>query len=364
MKIVNTLKVMYNGREVGLLRKAPDGRRCTFQYTGPWLSEGFSISPLKLPLKDEIFIAPQDPFDGNFGVFEDSLPDGYGRYLLNRMLRREGIVERLLDPIQRLSIVGRSGMGALEYLPESYVGEEKSLPSLDVLQDMALDVLSEKTDKDADILYFNSGNSGGCRPKCLMKDGEGDWLVKFRHTYDLVEIGRNEYDCNVLARNAGIDVPDFKLIEGKYFATKRFDIKDAKRLHVITASGLLDTSIRVPSLDYVDLLKLTGFITQDPRQVEQMYRRMVFNVLIENKDDHAKNFSFLCDDGTWSLAPAFDLTRFPTGYNGEHATSVCGNGRPREKDLLEAAESIRIPSSRAREIYAEVHGAVRGVKLS
>ena len=134
---------------------------------------GFSISPLDLPLESSLFIAKPEPFWGNFGIFEDSLPDGYGRYLLNRLLKKQGINDALLTPIQRLSIVGISGMGALSYVPESYIGEEKSLPDLDNLQQMALEVLSEKSEEGEDILYFNSGNSGGCRPKCLWHDREG-----------------------------------------------------------------------------------------------------------------------------------------------------------------------------------------------
>lgn len=139
---------------------------------------------LGLSEKPDLFVAKPEPFWGNFGIFEDSLPDGYGRYLLNRLLKKQGVNDGELTPLQRLSIVGTSGMGALCYIPETYVGEEKTLPELDNLQQIALDVLSEKSDKDEEVLYFNSGNSGGYRPKCLLQDVEGAWLVKFRHTYD------------------------------------------------------------------------------------------------------------------------------------------------------------------------------------
>lgn len=170
MKKVNKLSVLYRDKIVGELSMTPDDQQCAFQYDKEWLLSGFSISPLDLPLKPDLFTAKSKPFWGNFGIFEDSLPDGYGRYLLNRLLKKQGIDDSTLTPIQRLSIVGTSGMGALSYVPESYVGEEKALPELDFLQQMALDVLSEKTDMGADVLYFNSGNSGGCRPKCLYSD--------------------------------------------------------------------------------------------------------------------------------------------------------------------------------------------------
>lgn len=305
MKWVNKLSVLYHDCKVGELAMTPDNRCCVFQYTKEWLASGFSISPLDLPLSPGMFVAKPEPFWGNFGIFEDSLPDGYGRYLLNRLLRKTGIDDGKLTPIQRLSIVGCSGMGALCYIPETYIGEEKSLPELDDLQQLALDVLSEKSDEGEEALYFNSGNSGGCRPKCLLSDEEGTWLVKFRHTYDPRDMGQMEYTYNEIARQCGIRVADFKLFQGKYFASKRFDIENGERLHTATAGALLNESIHNPKLDYKTLLHLTGYLTQDPKQVDEMFCRMAFNVLTDNKDDHAKNFTFLCRAGKWSLSPAY-----------------------------------------------------------
>lgn len=354
MKWVSKLSVLYRDRKVGDLTMTPDNRRCAFQYDKEWLASGFSLSPLELPLKPDLFIARPEPFWGNFGIFEDSLPDGYGRYLLNRLLRRQGIDDASLTPIQRLSIVGTSGMGALSYVPELYVGEEKALPELDRLQQMALDVLSEKTETGEDVLYFNSGNSGGCRPKCLWSDEQGSWLVKFRHTYDPKEMGQMEHRYNELARACGIDVPDFKLLQGKYFASKRFDIEQGERLHIATAGALLGESIHNPKLDYKILLHFTGYLTQDPAQVDEMFRRMVFNVLTDNKDDHAKNFSFICRSGKWSLAPAYDLTLCKEGYHGEHATSVNGSGNPSVEDMIAVGETIRIPRKRGMQTIRHV----------
>lgn len=354
MKAINALNVTYHDRVVGRLTMTPDGSKCAFQYDKDWLINGFSISPIDLPLKLGLFIAKESPFWGNFGIFEDSLPDGYGRYLLNRMLRKQKIDETTLTPIQRLSIVGNSGMGALCYIPEIMPNEKKTLPQLHQLQEMALNVLSEMSDNDIDVLYFNSGNSGGCRPKCLYHDNEGDWIVKFRHTYDPQEMGIMEYDYNIAARHCGITVPDFKLLDNKYFATKRFDIENGIRLHTATAGALLNESIHHPMLDYRNLLHLTGYLTQDSLQVEEMYRRMIFNIVTENKDDHAKNFSFIYKDNKWHLAPAYDLTHSPMGCNGEHATSANMNGNPILKDVLTVGQNIRITKSRCIEIISEV----------
>lgn len=353
MKLINKLTVTYHEQTVGELTMTPDNRLCAFQYDKEWLANGFSISPLELPLKPDLFIAQPEPFWGNFGIFEDSLPDGYGRYLLNRLLKKQGVNDMDLTPIQRLSIIGCSGMGALCYIPETYIGGEKSLPDLDDLQQMALDVLSEKSDKDEDILYFNSGNSGGCRPKCLFHDTEGSWLVKFRHTYDPKDMGLMEYRYNEIARQCGINVSDFKLLDDKYFATKRFDIEAGQRIHIATAGALLNESILQPRLDYKTLLHLTGFLTQDPLQVDEMFRRMVFNILTDNKDDHAKNFSFIYKKNKWHLAPAYDLT-LCSGYNGEHAMSVNNHGKPTIEDMLLVGESIRIPKKKGLSIIRQV----------
>lgn len=354
MKLVTKLCVSYHERKVGTLSMTPDNRCCAFQYEKEWLATGFSISPLELPLKADLFIAKPEPFYGNFGIFEDSLPDGYGRYLLNRLLKKQGIKDIELTPIERLSIVGCSGMGALCYTPETFIGIEKTLPELDILQQMALDVLSEKSDKDEDTLYYNSGNSGGCRPKCLLQDEEGSWLVKFRHTYDPKDMGIMEYRYNEIARLCEINVSDFKLMKGQYFASKRFDLEKGTRLHIATAGALLNESIQQPKLDYKILLHLTGYLTQDSKQVDEMFRRMVFNILTDNKDDHAKNFSFICKNGKWSLAPAYDLTLCRNGYNGEHATSANNNGNPTLEDMLIVGESIRIPRKKGIQIVENI----------
>lgn len=352
---VNKLQVFYHDQRVGTIARTPDNMRCTFEYAPEWLVHGFSISPLQIPLRSDLFIAEPTPFYGNFGIFEDSLPDGYGRFLLNRMLRQRGIDELSLTPLQRLAIVGSSGMGALRYEPEMMPNEQFLLPELNTLQQMALDVLAERTVEGAETLYLSSGNSGGCRPKCMYHDEEGQWLVKFRHTYDPMDMGVQEYHCNQLARKCGIEVPEFKLLSDTYFASKRFDISsDGQPLHVATAAALLNENIYPPKTDYKVLLALTGYITQSPLEVEQMFRRMVFNVLIGNKDDHAKNFSFVHLENGWHLAPAYDLTRCVQGYNGEHATAVMGHGNPTEEDMLAAAASIRISPTRAREIVREL----------
>lgn len=363
MKQIDHLTVQYHHRTVGTLSLTPDDKLCVFEYNKQWLVDGFSISPLELPLRQGLFIAKPSPFYGNFGIFEDSLPDGYGRYLLHKALKREGVNDFDLSSLDRLSIVGSSGMGALTYHPETHVNFNSDSVDFDLLQQKALEVLKEQQDADAGLLLYNSGNSGGARPKAVFHDDEGHWLVKFRHTYDPKDIGQQEFHYNEVARLCGINVPDFKLINGRYFATRRFDIDaNGERVHVATAGGLLCLSIQNPVLDYSNLLALTGYLTQSAQEVEEMYRRMVFNYLTDNKDDHCKNFSFYVAASAtgryvWHLAPAYDLTLCTEGYNGEHATSVNGTGDPTLADMVAVGTKINMAEKRCREIIDEVHFA-------
>ena len=356
IKNIHAVSVMYHGRKVGTLSMG-NRSTCQFEYDKDWLSNGFSISPLQLPLKAGLFSADYQPFNGNFGVFEDSLPGGYGEYLLRKVLKDSGIDPQGLTPVQWLSIVGSSGMGALCYVPETKLIREDGQRSFDEMQQMALDVLSEKTNDNADMLYFKSGNSGGVRPKCIFSDADGHWLVKFRHTYDPKNIGQLEYDYNKVARQCGIDVPDFKLIEGKYFAVRRFDIENDVRLHIVTASALLNEPITPPKMEYHNLLQLTGYLTQSPKAVEQQFRRMAFNVFAHNMDDHARNFSFICRNGEWSLAPAYDLTNDAT--LGEHASTINFKGIPTDEDMITVGMNIRMSRERCQQIIEDVKEGTR-----
>lgn len=360
MKKLSILSVLYHGTKVGDLSLTPDDKLCTFEYDKDWLAHGFSLSPLELPLKSGIFIAKPTPFYGNFGVFEDSLPDGYGRYLLHKALLKEGINDQTLSSLERLSIVGSGGMGALSYVPAQNISFHPESFDFDDLQERALNVLREKNDNDVELLLFNSRNSGGCRPKALFHDEEGHWLVKFRHTYDPMDMGVQEFHYNEIARRCGINVPDYRLIGDKYFASRRFDISDkGESIHTVTAGGLLNISLSNPILDYSNLLSLTGYLTQDSNQVEEMFRRMVFNYLTDNKDDHCKNFSFQVvanakGGWTWKLAPAYDLTLCSEGYNGEHATSVNGKGSPTADDMIQIGIKIKLSAIRCKNIIEDV----------
>lgn len=357
---VKKINVLLRDEPVGTLQRDPANGVCVFEYDKGWLANGFSLSPTELPLQSGLFYADKDKFGGGFAVFEDSLPDGYGLYLLDRMLRKQNTSLMELNPLQRLSIIGTAGMGALTYLP-MMTGfhaqkELEDIAQLDHLQEEALKVLSEKGVGDESYLYYNSANSGGARPKTALRSRDGShWLVKFRHVYDPEDIGKSEFLYMKTARACGITIPRIGLVKDRYFAIERFDFApDGKKRHVVTAAALLKTDFSKQDVDYINLLALTGYLTQDPGQVEEMFRRMVMNLVAVNKDDHSKNFSFLCDDGKWSLAPAYDITYSPLGSNGEHATSLFYNGNPGFDLVLKAGTEIRIPESTCRTIIKEV----------
>lgn len=356
MKDILKITVSLNRHTVGTLQMTPEKDRSVFEYDKAWIASSFSISPWELPLQTGLIFSKENSHGGGFAAFEDSLPDGYGLYLLDRMLRREGSSLGELSPLQRLSLVGNSGMGALCYKPETLKEHTATITDndFDELQRKAINVLSEKSDADASFLYYNSRNSGGARPKAVYKAADGsDWIVKFRHIYDPSDIGKTEYQYMRTAMKCGIDIPEIRLINDRYFSIKRFDIKDGHRIHTLTAAALLQSDFRSQSIDYVNLLALTGYLTQDLAQVEQMFRRMVFNIICANKDDHAKNFSFLCENGKWSLAPAYDITYSPEGTKGEHATSVKYSGNPSLEDIISAGTGIRISRKRCIEIIEE-----------
>jgi len=355
---MNMVEVRLGGMRIGKLTLTPD-RLCAFQYDSEYLADGISVSPFELPLTPELFVAKRLPFDGNFGVFDDSLPDGWGRLVLDRYLREKGEDPMRINALQLLSAAGSNGRGALEYKPETTAVEYSSdigSFSFDSFQNAASEIFrTGETEKlPADILFKYSGSSGGARPKLFLKDNNGrEWLVKFQASTDEPEIGQIEYEYSLLAKRCGIAMPDTRLFESKYFGTERFDRTPTGKIHVISAAALLGADYRSPSLDYISLLKACSILTRDIREVEALYRLMVFNVVIENRDDHAKNFVFILDDEAWKFAPAFDL--LPSrGFGGFHTTTVNGSGTPEPGDMLAAALATGITAKRAKDIIDEV----------
>ena len=368
MKTNSALHVLYNGRLVGTLAMTAN-HKAAFQYSEEWLEHGFSISPFSLPLKNQVFVPNKDYFDGLFGVFTDSLPDNWGSLLLNRLLRANGQNPDKLTVLDRLAIVGTSGMGALTYYPEKEIQEKQGHSNLDELAEQCQKLLNTEYSDKLDELYRLGGTSGGARPKIMTTiDGE-EWIIKFPAHVDGRNAGKMEYDYSCCAKQCGITMSETRLFpsdkcEG-YFGTKRFDRMidngTQNRIHMLTAAALLELDFEQPSLDYHSLMKLTKILTRDYLEdVNNMFRRMCFNVFAHNCDDHSKNFTYLYHEteNRWRLSPAYDLT-YSNTYYGEHTTTVDGNGRnPGEKELLAVGVAAGMERTECKRIMNQIKDCV------
>ena len=353
MNEIKIIEVFMNERKVGRIALTPD-LLCAFEYDPEYLASGVSISPFHLPLKSEVFIAKRAPFNGGFGVFDDSLPDGWGNLILDRYLRSKGIDPTKLTILQRLALVGSTGRGALEYRPDYSESTADEIVDFDKLAAEAQKILTSDYDGGSlDTLYRYGGSPGGARPKVFVKIDGKEWLVKFKATTDPDDIGIIEYKYSLLAKECGIKMPETRLFEGKYFGVERFDRTPEGKIHTVSAAGLLSADYRVPSLDYLELLKLCHILTRNMEEVYALFWLMVFNVAIKNRDDHAKNFSFQLVDGEWRLSPAYDLLP-SSGFNGFHTTTVNNSGAPTVEDMLAVAEKAGLNKQRAREVVEEI----------
>lgn len=324
---------------------------------------GINLSPFKLPVKPGVVVSGDFVFDGLFGVFNDSLPDGWGRLLLDRSLMKHNINPKALSVLDRLCFVGSNGMGALIYEPEIEDGVEILDDSLDKIAEEISEFQDHDEDRYVEDLLKLGGSSAGAKPKVLMSMENKHWLIKFPSSSDLKDIGPIEHAYREMAKEAGLEVPEAKLFSSRvgagYFGSRRFDIVDNSRIHMHTISGLLHADHRIPSLDYEMIMAATMFLTQSIQECEKQYRACVFNVLSHNRDDHAKNFSFLMSsDGTWRVSPSYDLT-FSSGPNGEHCSMVMGEGaNPDLTHLLALAKQANINDLDALRIIDEVKSAV------
>ena len=350
MREGNALQVFYDEKLVGTLAMTAD-HKAAFQYSEEWIENGFPISPFSLPLKKQVFVPTKDYFDGLFGVFADSLPDK-------------------LTVLDRLAIVGKSGMGALTYYPEKKIDEQYGDVDLDELAEQCRKILNTEYSDRLDELYRLGGTSGGARPKIMTTVNGEEWIIKFPAHVDGENAGKMEYDYSCCAKKCGIIMSETRLFPSEncegYFGIKRFDrISDkngTKRIHMLTAAALLELNFEQPSLDYHSLMKLTKILTRDNKKdMREMFRRMCFNVFAHNRDDHSKNFTYLyeADEDKWHLSPAYDLT-YSNTYYGEHTTSVDGNGRnPGRKELLAVGTGAGMKKTRCEEIIDEIEKKVK-----
>lgn len=364
---LKTLKVKCFERYVGTLAMTPDGK-VAFSYDDEWLVNGFAISPFVLPLEKKVFIPEKRYFNGLFGIFADSLPDAWGQLLLDRVLKEHKITEDI-TVLDRLALVGTSGMGALEYEPDYIIIENEEIDDLDYLSKQCQKILKTEYSPDLDVLYKLGGGIGGARPKILTHIEDKDWIIKFLAGIDGPNCGLREYIYSECARKCGIKMTETRLFPSKicdgYFGTVRFDRipyeGKMKKVHMATAAAILEADFMSPCLDYSVLMKLTHILTRgNAEDMENMFRRACFNVFAHNRDDHAKNFTFLYieDEDCWRLSPAYDIT-YSNTYYGEHTTSVDGNGKnPGEKELMNVGTGAGIKKSLCADIIDEIRTIV------
>lgn len=367
---------------VSVGRLALTRAQTAFEYAPEFAQTQLILSPFLEPASTTGLIYGKNPhyFKGLPSVFAHSLPDAWGELLVRRRAERAGISFASLTPLDQLAIVGRRGPGALVYAPERSEDDVDTI-DLDVLAEGAAHVLAGQDTIAIEQLERLGGSSGGARPKVLvginksghivpgdaeLPDGFDHWIIKFRSAAnDVEDVGALEAAYADMARAAGVSMSETRLIEGtsgRYFATKRFDRLAAnRRLHMISAAALLEVPWYEPTMGYGELMKLSRAVTRSEAAVDEMYRRMAFNVLAHNRDDHANQHAYLMDEhGNWSIAPAFDLTYSRGPGTGEHYMDVMGRGGDdiTRGAFEKAAEAQGIKSSEAATIVDEVASAV------
>lgn len=372
------VSIQLNEEEIPVGELVNEGKKNYFKFNADFIKTGLEISPIKLKLNNLIHTADPIPFDGLYGVFADSLPDGWGKLLLDRALTSRGVMVDDITVLDRLAYIGSSGMGALTYKPELEQSELEAFEvELDKIAKATNQIISGTATDVLDDLFRLGGSSGGARPKILvgynpktqaiissnktMPNEYEHWLIKFPSSFDLPDIANIEFAYYKMALDAGIEMSESKLFQGLsgqcYFGTKRFDRIGNKRLHLHSAAGIMHDNFRLSNMDYGDLMDCAFQLERDVRAYEKILRLAAFNVFAHNRDDHSKNFAFLMDaDGTWKVAPAYDLT-FSTSGHGMHSTSVARESKnPTRKHLMELGNYFNIKD--AEKIVDEVQDVV------
>jgi serine/threonine-protein kinase HipA len=365
VKKLTVYRRLSQGDEILLGQLAQNKQGVFFQYDSDYLTQFHSISPFSLDFSNKLNSAPRHPHQGLQGVFADSLPDGWGLLLMDRVFRQQGIQPQQITAMDRLAYIGGSGIGALSYRPEVdwKAAEKEQWIELSLLGKQAMQLFDGEASTVLAALA-NAGGSGGARPKALIyldpqqsdqistlpQNNLQPWLIKFTSQNLLLahEEGLCEAAYLTLAKSAGIQVPDWQLFTAPessnakaWLAMRRFDCTTNKNLtgryHVHSLCGLLDADFRQPSLDYEDLIKASQVLCKSPAVGQQQFIRAMFNLFADNQDDHTKNWSFLMDDaGQWQLAPFYDVTFSPTPLN-QHMMAYAGYG---QQPTVEAIQKL------------------------
>jgi serine/threonine-protein kinase HipA len=372
-KVIN-VSLQFSKKEIEVGKLILDNRLVHFKYNDEFLTLGLNISPIKLEYNNTIQIAKPDPFHGIFGVFDDSLPDGWGMLLLNRALEKQGLSKNDINILDQLAYIGDSGKGALIYSP-AIKNDEKFSDEIDIdrLKTVMDNVYNGTSTEVIEELMFLGGSTGGARPKAnvgynpktdklthgynSLPDGFEHWIIKFPSSSDPEDIANIEYAYYEMALAAKIEMSECRLLKSKsgkqVFATKRFDRVGNNRVHMHSMAGLSHDNFRMSSIDYGHIIDTAYNLEKNALARKKILRLAAFNIYSHNRDDHSKNFSWLMDDsGTWTLAPAYDLTYSSTAID-EHSTRVAGEGaNPGRANIMSLAQTFSI--SKPSEIIKEV----------
>jgi serine/threonine-protein kinase HipA len=359
----------------------------SFEYEQNFIDSGLNLSPLKLPFTTATYSNLDDKyFESLAGVFFDSLPDKFGTKVMQRYYESKNIAVRDLTLLQKLIFIGKRGMGALEYEPSEKildnVAASEPLEIRDMYESSKKIIDGEAIESIKKILSFmdSAASAGGARAKAVVGwnrdtdtivSGSGEidasyeyWLIKFDTTDEYgksTDFTKLEYIYMSMAKDCNINVPDITIFEDNelsHFAIKRFDRVNGDKLHMHSLASMVHVNFNEPlHYSYDEAFRVVRFITKNARDVEEFYKRAIFNVLAINQDDHAKNTSFLMDaKGNWSLSPAYDITYANgQGFTKNHQMSIVGKTNNFTKDdLLHLGINNNIKKNRALEIIEDV----------
>jgi serine/threonine-protein kinase HipA len=353
--VSQVINVNYDERVVGAVSFDTETGIGAFEYDSGFINSGVELSPIKMPLSRQIYSFPEagfETFKGLPGLVADSLPDDFGNAVLNTWVAAQGKSPDEITPLQRLQFTGKRGMGALEYTPATKLkglnaSEKIEISSLISIAQEVLDSRKAFTttidhsaweDRKAMLSLLSVGMSaGGARPKAVLAfnedftqvrsgqvsvaDGFTHYLMKFdgvsehskgQETFgDPLGYGAMEYVYYLMAKQCGIDMMPSRLLEEgsrRHFVTQRFDRQGNKKIHVQTLNGLAHVDYKKPgSFSYAEVFGIARKLRVSAKDAEELLRRLVFNVVARNHDDHSKNFAFMLLDNKWKLTPAYDL---------------------------------------------------------
>lgn len=387
------IDILCFGIEVGKIGLDEEEKKSFFQYNPTYLKENLNLFPntgvIKRIPQTQIFRRyNNETFRGLPPQIADSLPDLFGNIIFKAWLEGNNKDFKHISVIEQLAYVANRGMGALEYRPSKAIPSDATIDLNEITAVLKKVILnkknttSERLSSEALLNIFKIGSSaGGARPKVLISENKktgaiipGDLEYSEEYKHYLVklsvdeEIGYSrelvEYCYYLTATYLGIGMMPSKLIEEKHFASLRFDRQEGKKQHVLTATGLTGWDFKNPKVSsYENLFELALFLKIPHSQIEQLYKRMVFNVLFRNADDHLKNHSFIYDkiENKWNLSPAYDLTYSLNpliNYNRTSRALSINNKRMDIdwKDLQQIAEIYTIDN--AKQIVLETQEAM------